>query len=104
MSETMKSQAGTVGAVVQTVVLGMSVLLVCWTAQTVYIMHGDMKAMQARIEMNTGRLDHIEQTGSPAVGNMAVQLGELSRGQARIEKILDETQKALIAHITKEGR
>ena len=89
----MKSPAGTVGAVVQSVVLGMSVMLVCWTAKVQYEQHAEIASLKTRQDIYSLELEKIKSQGSPAIVGINARLDELTRGQARIEKALDEHMK-----------
>lgn len=90
MSDTLKSSAGTVGQVVIAVVLAMSVVLTSWTAKTQYELHGQQEATKTRVDILTLELEKIKQQGSPAIVGITARLDELTRGQARIEKALDD--------------
>ena len=50
--------------VVESVILGMSVLLIAWTAQTVITQGRELSAHEAHITTNTGRLGMLEDRGS----------------------------------------
>ena len=74
-------------------VMAISIGFLAWTAQAVYQLNADIHAMKNQVETNTKNINDIQQHGSPVIQSIMAQLQELQRGQARIEKALDDHMK-----------
>lgn len=93
MSDAVRQKAGIVYNVVETVILGMSVALVAWTANKVITLDHDMAAVEMRLRQ-------LENYGSPAlqasvadVREIKVNMAALKEGQQRIEKAIEDHLK-----------
>lgn len=76
--------------VIEAVILGMSVLLICWVARTV-IDHGqELSTHRTQININTARVGDIDLRGSRATEGLANRLDTIT-------KQVDEMRLAIVA-------
>lgn len=68
MNENLRAKAGLVYNVVEAVILGMSVLLICWTANTVIDQGKELAQLRTTSNITVSRVDALEQHGSSGLG------------------------------------
>ena len=78
---------------VVTSILAATVAFLGWTAQTLYGLNAEVATIKRQQDTNTESIKAIQDHGSPIIQAVMVRLEELQKGQARIEKALDDHMK-----------
>ena len=93
MNEERKS--GVIASVVQWVILGMSCLLLCWTASAVVDQGKELSQQKTALQYHSARLDKIENAiiGLTAISGdvkvLAQRIEAIREGQIRMENIIE---------------
>jgi len=99
MGENQKQNLNGAALLVMATILSVTVAFLGWTAKTVYELHAEVATIRNQQLVNTEGIKEIQIRGSPVIQAVMVRLDTLQAGQVRIERVLEESQKRIEAHI-----